>query len=222
MECRRRASPCFGKSSLLALDTLRANKLRSALTVLGVVIGITAIVGMTSLDSRLRSIAARQHPAARAEHDLRRQVQRRQPRGGRNFADLARRPNLTVDDAQRDSEAGAVGADGRYLARRDGRRAGARRLRREPDEAAEHHRRHRGVRDPQLRQARMPAVSSPAPEVDHKRKVVVLGDTPYQALFAKSGLDPVEQEGAAWRRRSTPWSACSASDRRSAIGPPPG
>ena len=34
---------------LLALDTLRANKLRSALTVLGVVIGITAIVGMTSL-----------------------------------------------------------------------------------------------------------------------------------------------------------------------------
>ena len=32
---------------LLALDTLRASKMRSALTVLGVVIGITAIVGMT-------------------------------------------------------------------------------------------------------------------------------------------------------------------------------
>ena len=33
----------------MALETLRANKLRSALTVLGVVIGITSIVGMTSL-----------------------------------------------------------------------------------------------------------------------------------------------------------------------------
>ena len=30
-----------------------------------------------------------------------------------------------------------------------------------------------------------------APEVDHKRKVVVLGDTPYQLLFAASGIDPV-------------------------------
>jgi hypothetical protein len=33
----------------MALETLRTNKLRSALTVLGVVIGITSIVGMTSL-----------------------------------------------------------------------------------------------------------------------------------------------------------------------------
>ena len=33
----------------MALDTLRSNKMRSALTILGVVIGITAIVGMTSL-----------------------------------------------------------------------------------------------------------------------------------------------------------------------------
>ena len=33
----------------MALDTLRTNKMRSALTVLGVVIGITSIVGMTSL-----------------------------------------------------------------------------------------------------------------------------------------------------------------------------
>ena len=33
----------------MAAATLRANKLRAALTILGVVIGITAIVGMTSL-----------------------------------------------------------------------------------------------------------------------------------------------------------------------------
>ena len=33
----------------MAFDTLRSNKMRSALTVLGVVIGVTSIVGMTSL-----------------------------------------------------------------------------------------------------------------------------------------------------------------------------
>ena len=38
-----------GEVVRMALDTLRSNKLRSALTILGVVIGITAIVGMTSL-----------------------------------------------------------------------------------------------------------------------------------------------------------------------------
>ena len=34
---------------VMAVDTLRANKLRSALTILGVVIGITSIVSMTAL-----------------------------------------------------------------------------------------------------------------------------------------------------------------------------
>ncbi len=34
---------------VMALDTLRANKMRSALTILGVVIGITSIVSMTAL-----------------------------------------------------------------------------------------------------------------------------------------------------------------------------
>ena len=46
----------------MAFDTLRTNKMRSALTVLGVVIGITSIVGMTALirgfDQSLRDLIA--------------------------------------------------------------------------------------------------------------------------------------------------------------------
>ena len=41
--------PPLAKSSSMSFDTLRTSKMRSALTVLGVVIGITSIVGMTSL-----------------------------------------------------------------------------------------------------------------------------------------------------------------------------
>jgi len=49
----------IGEILRMALETLRANKLQSGLTVLGVVIGITSIVGVTSLirglDQSLRS-----------------------------------------------------------------------------------------------------------------------------------------------------------------------
>ena len=50
----------LGEIVAMSFDTLRANKMRSALTVLGVVIGITSIVGMTSLirgfDESLRDL----------------------------------------------------------------------------------------------------------------------------------------------------------------------
>src|SRR6266542_2491031 len=85
---------------VLALATLRANKLRSALTVLGIVIGITAIVGMTSLirgfDQSLRDSLRQLGPntiyvAKFSGVSL---------AAGRDFAELMRRPNLTVDDAK--------------------------------------------------------------------------------------------------------------------------
>ena len=85
---------------VLALDTLRANKLRSGLTVLGIVIGITAIVGMTSLirgfDDSLRDSITELGPntifvAKFSGVSL---------AAGREFAELLRRPNLTVDDAK--------------------------------------------------------------------------------------------------------------------------
>src|SRR5262245_27358122 len=40
---------------LLALDSLRKNKLRSFLTILGVVIGVSTVIGMSSIISGLNS-----------------------------------------------------------------------------------------------------------------------------------------------------------------------
>ena len=83
----------------MAYDTLLSNKMRSALTVLGVVIGITAIVGMTSL---IRGF----------DESLRDQIRELGPNtlfvakfsglsvmSGKEFKDLVKRPVLTVADA---------------------------------------------------------------------------------------------------------------------------
>jgi len=84
----------------MALGTLRANKMRSVLTVLGVVIGITSIVGMTSL---IRGF----------DQSLRDSIRELGPKtiflakfsgiswaAGNDFKDLIKRPVLTVNDAK--------------------------------------------------------------------------------------------------------------------------
>ncbi len=175
---------------LLALDTLRANKLRSGLTVLGIVIGITAIVGMTSL---IRGF----------DQSLRDSIRELGPNtifvakfsglsiaSGRDFAELARRPNLTVDDAKAieklSPSAGAVdvwlGGGGEVTERvfyRGERSSPLAVLGATEDFAS--------VNFVKLTYGRFFTRS----EVDHRRRVVVLADTPYQALFAKSGIDPI-------------------------------
>jgi len=86
---------------LMSMDTLRASKMRSALTVLGVVIGITSIVGMTSLirgfDTSLRDSISQLGPNTII-------VQKWGALsllgGGKSFLDVARRPNLTMEDAE--------------------------------------------------------------------------------------------------------------------------
>ena len=86
---------------LMSFDTLRASKMRSALTVLGVVIGITSIVGMTSLirgfDTSLRDAISQLGPNTIM-------VQKWGALsilgGGKSFLEVARRPNLTMEDAQ--------------------------------------------------------------------------------------------------------------------------
>jgi putative ABC transport system permease protein len=177
----------------LALDTLRTNKLRSALTVLGVVIGITAIVGMTSLirgfDESLRDSIRQLGPntifvAKFSGVSL---------AAGRDFADLMRRPNLTVDDAKAiEKLAPSVQTVDIWLAPMgdlqdrvvyNGNRTKLLNIIGATEQYAT-------LSFVQLQAGRLFSAS----EVEHRRKVVVLGDTPYQALFAQGGLDPVNKK----------------------------
>jgi putative ABC transport system permease protein len=83
---------------VMALDTVRTNKMRSGLTVLGVVIGITSIVGMTSLirgfDQSLRDMFRAIGPNTIF-------LQRFGATSiGADFRELLKRPILTVSDAR--------------------------------------------------------------------------------------------------------------------------
>ena len=90
----------LGEIMLMAMDTLRTNKLRSALTVLGVVIGITAIVGMTSLirgfDQSLRDSIRTLGP----DTIFVAQFSGVSIASGRDVEELLKRPSLTVADAR--------------------------------------------------------------------------------------------------------------------------
>src|SRR5918999_224516 len=86
---------------VMAFDTVRTNKLRSGLTVLGVVIGITSIVAMTALirgfDTSLQeSISTAMGPRTIF-------IQRFgiiSFASGREFSEVIKRPTLTVGDAR--------------------------------------------------------------------------------------------------------------------------
>ena len=84
----------------MAFETLRANKMRSALTIVGVVIGITAIVGMTSLvrgfDRSFREMLEGLGP----DTIFVAKFSGISFMSGNDFIDLIRRPNLTPDDAR--------------------------------------------------------------------------------------------------------------------------
>ena len=175
----------------MALATLRVNKLRSALTVLGVVIGITAIVGMTSLirgfDQSLRDSIRELGPNTvfLAKFSGVSLV------GGADFTTLLRRPNLTVEDAAAiEKLAPSAGIVDIWLG------AGG-----PPTQARVVYRGNRtklmgvlgatenfaAINFLKLEAGRFFTTS----EVDRRRHVVVLGQTPYDALFGETGTDAV-------------------------------
>jgi putative ABC transport system permease protein len=93
-------SGLLGEIVTMSVDTLRSNKMRSALTVLGVVIGITSIVGMTSLirgfDESLRDLFRELGPNTIFVQKF----SLISASSGKTFLEIARRPNLSMDDAK--------------------------------------------------------------------------------------------------------------------------
>src|SRR5438552_4508108 len=90
----------IGEVMVMALETVRGNKMRSGLTVLGIVIGITSIVGMTALirgfDQSLREMIRAVGPDTLF-------IQRFGVTSfvnGAEIRDLLKRPNLTISDAR--------------------------------------------------------------------------------------------------------------------------
>jgi putative ABC transport system permease protein len=176
---------------VMAVDTVRSNKLRSALTVLGVVIGITAIVGMTALirgfDESLRDGIRELGP----EVVFVAKFSGVSMASGREFAELIRRPNLTIEDKDAiERLAPSAGVVDVWLG------AGG-----PPTQERVYY---RGSRSKQLavlgvtdKYADISFLRLEAGrfftegEVSRRRHVAVLGQTPYQALFAEQGIDPI-------------------------------
>ena len=176
----------------MALDTVRTNKLRSALTVLGVVIGITSIVGMTAMirgfDQSLRDSIAAIGPNTIF-------IQRfgvASFTSGAELRQLLKRPNLTISDARAleeqattlqyvDVELGAgVGpSTQRRVYYRDLKTKNLLVL---------------GTSEFFAEGTRIPILAGRflnGTELQYRRSVVVLGNTAYKALFEPSGTDPI-------------------------------
>ena len=88
------------ESARMALDTLVAHKLRSFLTILGIVIGVTAIVGMTSLVRGLDESIVGDIKEIGANHLYVRKWGGRIVAGEREFLRLERRPEVNEADVR--------------------------------------------------------------------------------------------------------------------------
>ena len=174
----------------MAMDTLRTNKLRSALTILGVVIGITAIVGMTSLirgfDESLRDSIKEIGPNTIF-------VQKfgiTSLGSGRQMTELLKRPNLTIADAESIArEAPAVKLVDIWLGAGPGRIVQTRLayggVRTKPIIIMGATQNFAAVNFIKLEAGRF----FTGTEVRHRRRVIVLGHNPYLTLFPD--IDPI-------------------------------
>src|SRR4029079_6937269 len=181
-------SGLLGEIVSMSIDTLRTNKMRSALTVLGVVIGITSIVGMTSLirgfDNSLRESISQLGP----DTIIVQKWGALSFAAGKSFLEVARRPNLTMEDAraiERECPSVALvdvwrGATGQQRSRifygnQRTKQLGI--LGATENWAA--------VNFAKLELGRLFIGA----EVDHRRNVVLLGNGPWQSLFPNA--DPI-------------------------------
>jgi len=172
----------------MAFDTLRTSKMRSALTVLGVVIGITSIVGMTSLirgfDKSLRDAISQLGP----DTIMVQKWGALSFAAGRSFLEVARRPNLTMDDARAiERECPSVALVDVWLGMYGNARSrvyyGHERTKQLTVFGATEN--WAAVNFAKVEAGRL---FIPA-EVEHRRNVVLLGNGPWQSLFPN--IDPI-------------------------------
>jgi putative ABC transport system permease protein len=205
----------FWEVVTMAFDTVRTNKMRSALTVTGVVIGITAIVGMTAMirgfDQSLRAMIGAIGPNTIF-------VQRfgvTSFASGAEFNELIKRPNLTISDARAiEQMAGTIqlvdiqlGAGGPPTQRRVFYSA----QKTKPVVVF-------GSTENFAEGTRIPMIAGRffnGTEVQHRRNVAVLGNTPYQVLFQPTGIDPM---GKMVRVGSERFEVVGVFDKRPAAG----
>lgn len=179
-------------TALMALDTLRVNKLRSALTVLGVVIGITSIVGMTAL---IRGFDESLRDSIRALGPKTIYVQRFGAvsfSSGQTFLELMRRPGITAEDGDAIRHlAPSVALTDTWLGVGPGRnvqqRIFYRNERTQPILVMGTSEEFASVNFSKLIAGRMVTQQ----EVERRRTVAVLGYGPYEALFERKGMDPI-------------------------------
>ena len=177
----------FGEVVRMSWETVRGNKMRSFLTVLGIVIGITSIVGMTSLIRGFDENFKNSIKSIGPDVVYLSKFSGLSFAGGKSFQELMKRPNLTPDDAEaieRDAPSIAVvdvilGQGGQQ------ERVYYRSERTKPLLTL-------GTTERYVRLANIDVELGryfTGPEVEHSRKVLVLGQTAYKALFPN--VDPV-------------------------------
>ena len=172
----------------MSIDTLRSNKLRSALTILGVVIGITSIVGITSLlrgfDESFKDTIKTIGP----DTIFVTKISIVSMTSGASRQELMKRPNITTADADAiernapsieivDIMIGANGGDQARLYYRNLKTKNLQIF---------------GTTEKYPSVTRIPIAIGrffSAGEVQRRRNVVVLGQTPYLALFGSE--DPI-------------------------------
>jgi len=207
----------IGEVVAMAFDTIRSNKMRSGLTVLGVVIGITSIVGMTAM---IRGFDESLRDSIRAIGPNIITIQRAGPlsfANGVEFTQIMRRPNLTVSDARAIEELAPsirlvdiqLGVPG--MAPPTQNRVFYRDQRTRPLltlGTTEHFAEGSSLG---LTMGRF----FTGTEVQYRKNVVVLGQTPYQALFAPMGADPI---GKIVRVGAERYSVVGVFDKRPGVG----
>jgi putative ABC transport system permease protein len=175
----------------MALETIRVNKLRSALTILGVVIGVTAVMGMTSLvrgfDESLRSVLRTLGPKTLFVAKF----SGISFMSGKDFTDLLKRPNLSNEDAKAIARLAVVEHvdvlfGGGFSPRLERVRYGRASTKPMPILGASE-----TFAEVNFAEVIMGRIFTEA-EVTHARPVVVLGNAPYRALFPN--VDPIGKE----------------------------